>query len=46
MSPFDEGYSAASDGLMIESNPHPLNTDEGQAWEDGWWAWFYDEDEE
>ena len=41
---FDEGYDAAKEAKMLEDNPYPERTDEFDAWEDGWWAYFYEDD--
>ena len=43
---FDEGYEAASSAMFLEDNPHLLDSTEYDQWEDGWWSFFYSEDEE
>lgn len=45
--PFDEGYNAASEGeaISIQGNPYPFESNEYFEWEDGWWSFFYSEDD-
>ena len=43
---FDEGYEAAGKAILLEENPFGKGTDDHDLWEDGWWAYFYEEDEE
>lgn len=46
--PFDKGYAAASEGeaISLTGNPYPFESDEYFEWEDGWWSFFYSEDDE
>lgn len=43
---FNEGYVAASSAIFLEDNPHALGTTEYDQWEDGWWSYFYSEEDE
>ena len=43
---FDEGYAAASSAIFLEENPYVLDTPEYELWEDGWWSYFYSEEDE
>jgi len=42
---FDEGHKAASSAIFLEDNPYALDTLEYDQWEDGWWSFFYSEDD-
>jgi len=44
--PFDKGYDAASSAIFLEDNPYSPETNEYFEWEDGWWSFFYSEDED
>lgn len=46
--PFDKGYAAASKGeaISLTGNPYPFESDEYFDWEDGWWSFFYSEDDD
>lgn len=33
---WEDGYESYFDGLDLEDNPHPKESDEHREWEDGW----------
>jgi len=43
--PYDAGYKAAAHGRMATANPFPIDSPHRLEWENGWQA-FYDEDED
>jgi ribosome modulation factor len=38
-----DGYQSGLDDLPEENNPYPMNSQEYECWNEGWWAGFYQE---